>query len=136
MASGNTLKIWTYCGTAAKQYPYKIPSYLSQAGSLLRCPKPSKKSDKFQNFSSSAVILKSTSNDVTEVKKSEIKTATYTEKAKENAKTASYGRVIVVGVGVTVGVASLPIIIMFPAIGAAVAGVSAYATAKTLFGWR
>ena len=101
MASCNTLKIWMYCGTAAKHYPYKIPTHLSQAGSLLGCPKPSKKSSTFRKFSSSAVIQKSTSNDVTEVKKSEIKTATYTQKAKENAKTASYGMVIVVGVGVT-----------------------------------
>ena len=54
-----------------------------------------------QNYSSSAILRKSTSNDVTEVKPGEMKPTTYTEKAKENAKTASYGMVIVVGVGVT-----------------------------------
>ena len=41
------------------------------------------------------------SKDVTEIKNNEIQTETLGQKAKENVKTASYGMVIVVGVGVT-----------------------------------
>ena len=104
MASCSGLKIWTYCGPACKQYPFRICTYRLPTGFMRSSPKIfslSKNVPSLQHFSSSAVLPKSTSNDVTEVKTSEIKTATYTQKAKENAKTASYGVVIVVGVGVT-----------------------------------
>ena len=104
MASCCGLKLWTYCGTASKQYPFRIRTYRSPTAFLRSSPKlfnHAKNVPSLQHFSSSAVLLKSTSNDVTEVKTNEIKAATYTQKAKENAKTASYGIVIVVGVGVT-----------------------------------
>jgi import inner membrane translocase subunit TIM21 len=104
MAACYRLKAWTYCGTASKQCQFKICAHRLQTGFLkssLKILNLSNNVPTLKHFSSSSVLLKSTSNDVTEVKTSEIKTATYTQKAKENAKTASYGMVIVVGVGVT-----------------------------------
>ena len=54
-----------------------------------------------RKFSSSTLVAKEAGNDMTEVKNKQIQTATYAEKTKENVKTASYGMVIVVGIGVT-----------------------------------
>ena len=59
------------------------------------------KSSQYQCFSSSGTRHKDLSNDITKVKDSEIQTATFSQKTKENVKTASYGMVIVVGIGVT-----------------------------------
>ena len=55
----------------------------------------------YKHFSSSVSVQKNVSNDITEVKKGQVQTATSAQKAKENVKTASYGMVIVVGIGVT-----------------------------------
>merc|ERR1712141_223451 len=54
-----------------------------------------------RKFSSSTLVAKEAGNDMTEVKNKQVQTATYAQKTKENVKTASYGIVIVVGVGVT-----------------------------------
>ena len=102
MASCKTLRTIVFHGCTFLQYPPK----LKQCRALLEITRSNSNIYRKSRISSSNHICTSTINhnerkDVTEVKNNNIQTETKGQKAKENVKTASYGMVIVVGVGVT-----------------------------------
>lgn len=104
MTSYNQLRTWTYFVNTVGHCPIQMWTVKARSGMKMLSVGTlslSMASSNCHYFSSSAFLKKITSNDVTEVNKNDVQTATKTQKAKENAKTASYGMVIVVGVCVT-----------------------------------
>ena len=102
MASCNRLRALICHGNTIFQYPLKrkqCSGIFGMITSKSAYHEPSKISNRKQIHSSTSHDNRS--KDVTEVKNNEIQTETLGQKAKENVKTASYGMVIVVGVGVT-----------------------------------
>ena len=101
MASCNRLKTLIFHRSILSQYSLKSKQCrtILQISKSRDCLYPPQVID--YNLFCSTSIHKDKNNDVTEVKNNEIQTETRGQKAKENAKTASYGMVIVVGVGVT-----------------------------------
>ena len=102
MASRNRLKALIAHGNILFQNPIKREPCTAMI-EIIRSDgfvyKPLKMSC-INQFSTSNVI-RNKNNDIAEVKNNELQTETIGQKAKENVKTASYGMVIVVGVGVT-----------------------------------
>ena len=102
MASCNRLRTLICQGNTFLQYPLKGKQCSAIFG-MITSKNVYREPSKILKYNE---IHTSTSHnnkgkDVTEVKNNELQTETLGHKAKENVKTASYGMVIVVGVGVT-----------------------------------
>ena len=104
MCSYNPIRTWVYFVNAVnhrRPFMWNMRLHSEKKLLTLKSLSLSAASPNHRYISSGVVLQTNTSNDITEVKNSDIQTATKSQRAKENVKTASYGMVIVVGVGVT-----------------------------------